>query len=777
MTAEADPQRLVLVLPTTAEFDSRTYRIASAAVRRGHQVTVLARSGPDLPTDEEHPAGYRIIRVSARAIDGLPRPLQRLFGTPVPTTSAQGTASAPAPAPAPAPTPTRAVADGGSSAPASRFIRRMLRVIASGPRAVARAALRRLAIPLVIRAQRNASRAVAPSADLYHGMAYMGIPVALDLAGRSGGRVVYDARDIYVDAANLARLPRWMRWLVGRAERGWARRADRVVTVNRPYAEVMAHRWRIDEPLIVMNCSYRFDPPASPDRLIHAALGLDPGTRVVLYQGGFSRDRGIEQLIEAIPDVPNAMLVLLGYGVLEPELRRIAADPLHAGKVAVLPAVPPDELIGWVASADVVAMPIQPSTLNHRLTTPNKLFEALTAGVPMIASDLPGMAPIVRESGAGRLVDPTDPRAIAEALRSILDAPRGASGSARSGGRRGPGDLQLGDAGRPPVRGVRQADRQAVVSQPVGSPAPVPGSSPAPGTGPSASPAPRTGPSRAAPAPDDRPRAVLLVANVANPYSRALRVARSLDAAGFAVEIAAVTGDAPVSEMDGRIRIRRYEPSGRWAGAADPSGETRGLVGRVIGRAHRTLAAVIRPLKRYPPPTLDTLRKVLLWPFPVRGWWATLRRDLPPADLYHAFGILTVGVALDLAADARRAGRQGSRRLRRHRRHPRLEQLRDRAGPDPALVQASRTWLGAPVRCRGHGQRPHRRPPRDVVAGPRTPDGPAQRPAALDAPDGSTGPHPRSDRHPARTEGRHVPGPPRPGARDPRGRRGGASRR
>jgi glycosyltransferase involved in cell wall biosynthesis len=255
-------------------------------------------------------------------------------------------------------------------------------------------------------------------------MAYMGIPIALGLGRRQRVPVVYDARDIYLDAGNLARLSGPMRWLVGRAERGWARRADRVITVNRPYAEVMAGRWRIDEPLIVMNCSYRYEPPSPREQRFHDALGLDPATRVVVYQGGFSRDRGIEQLIAAIPDVPDATLVLLGYGSLQGELERIAADPATGGRVRIMPAVPPTELLAWIASADVVAMPIQPTTLNHRLTTPNKLFEALAAGVPVVASDLPGMAPIVRETGCGLLVDSTDPKAIAAALRDVLATPR-----------------------------------------------------------------------------------------------------------------------------------------------------------------------------------------------------------------------------------------------------------------------------------------------------------------------------------------------------------------
>jgi glycosyltransferase involved in cell wall biosynthesis len=232
---------------------------------------------------------------------------------------------------------------------------------------------------------------------------------------------VYDARDIYVDARNIARLPGPARSLFARIERGWARRADRVITVNGPYADVMADRFGVERPLVVLNCSLRAQAPVARGRRFHEALGLPDDRRVVLYHGGLSPDRGIEQLLDAIPAIPDATLVLMGYGDLEATIRARAASPGLAGRVAVLPAVPPAELIEWVASADVAAMPIQPTTLNHRLTTPNKLFEAIAAGVPVVASDLPGMAPIVRETGCGSVVDPTDPAAIAAAIREILD--------------------------------------------------------------------------------------------------------------------------------------------------------------------------------------------------------------------------------------------------------------------------------------------------------------------------------------------------------------------
>jgi glycosyltransferase involved in cell wall biosynthesis len=172
-----------------------------------------------------------------------------------------------------------------------------------------------------------------------------------------------------------------------------------------------------------MNCSYRYTPPPGASRLLHERLGLSPEVPLVLYHGGLFPDRGIEQLIVAIDAIPSAHLVLMGYGVLATTLPALIGSSPAASRIHVLPAVAPDVLHDWVASADVAAMPIQPSTLNHRLTTPNKLFEAMAAGVPVLASDLPGMASIVRETRCGELCDPTDPDSITTAIRTILEAP------------------------------------------------------------------------------------------------------------------------------------------------------------------------------------------------------------------------------------------------------------------------------------------------------------------------------------------------------------------
>lgn len=355
----ARPQRLAIVVPTTAEHDSRSARIAGSLAARGHQVTIHARAGRDAPPGETQVDGYRIVRVATGPTRALPLP--------------------------------------------ARIIDRALATSRQG-----RAAARR-----------------DPGADLYHGMAYMGIPVALRLASRTGAPAVYDVRDLYADARSLARLPAPARHLMVARERRWVRRADAVITVNDALADVLAGRFGIPRPAVVVNCPPRWEPAGDRPRRFHAALGLPASARIILYHGGLEPERGIEQLLAAVPSLPaGAHVVLLGYGRLRPAIEaRIGADDAVRDRVHLLDAVPPADLADWVASADVAVVAIQPTTLNHRLSTPNKLFEALGAGVPVVASDFPGMRAIVVGDPGGALgavCDPTDPAALAAAVRDIL---------------------------------------------------------------------------------------------------------------------------------------------------------------------------------------------------------------------------------------------------------------------------------------------------------------------------------------------------------------------
>ncbi|HET9682290.1 MAG TPA: glycosyltransferase, partial [Candidatus Limnocylindrales bacterium] len=172
----------------------------------------------------------------------------------------------------------------------------------------------------------------------------------------------------------------------------------------------------------------RWTPPAVPEDRIRRALDLVSPTPIVLCHGGFSPARGLVETADAmlLPGLEPAHLVFLGYRAVF--IEDVLARPELAGRVHFLPAVPPEDVPAWVAGADVDVMAILPIDLNSRLSTPNKLFESLAAGVPVVSTDLPERRRIVLEDPLGplgALCDPARPASIAAAIRSILEAPRG----------------------------------------------------------------------------------------------------------------------------------------------------------------------------------------------------------------------------------------------------------------------------------------------------------------------------------------------------------------
>jgi glycosyltransferase involved in cell wall biosynthesis len=394
--------RATLLFGNPADHNSRALRMAGSLAASGWEVTFVARAAPGLPATETH-QDHVVVRIEIpRGPRWLPAPhLPGAIRPAGPPPGSIGSADRPQRRP-------------GLSG-------RLRRMLVAGPGR----ALQVVRYLLATRSWASAvERAVGP-ADVWQADGLVALPVALRLAARHGGRVVYDSLEIYTESGSFARLPGPWRWLLAWRERRWARAADAVLTVNEACAVEL--RRRLGVPVdVVMNCAERPGPgvaAAGRPRRFHESLGLAQGTPVVLYHGYVFAHRGIEGLFDAIALVPRAVLVVMGFGPPFDEYRARAGALPHADRVHVIPGVPPRDLLPWVASADVVAVTIEGSTLNHRLAAPNKLFEALSAGVPVVASDFPAMAPIIRDSGAGLLCDPSNPADIARAIRSIIDAP------------------------------------------------------------------------------------------------------------------------------------------------------------------------------------------------------------------------------------------------------------------------------------------------------------------------------------------------------------------
>jgi glycosyltransferase involved in cell wall biosynthesis len=238
--------------------------------------------------------------------------------------------------------------------------------------------------------------------------------------------VIYDVIDITLESNQVLHVPATVRRFLGWRERRWARAADARSAINAPFAERAVARWGLDvTPTVVPNYPEAWSPPTGrwPD-LIREALGLPASTRICLFWGRLGPNLGLDEAANAVLEVEDAALVVMGFGRGVEASRARDRDARHGGRHFTLPARHPDELPAWIASADVALVTLPPVSYNQRHTTPNKFLEAIAAGTPIVLGpDLPTMAALLEREDLGRVSRSMQPSDIAAAIRSIVELP------------------------------------------------------------------------------------------------------------------------------------------------------------------------------------------------------------------------------------------------------------------------------------------------------------------------------------------------------------------
>lgn len=202
------------------------------------------------------------------------------------------------------------------------------------------------------------------------------------------------------------------------------RRADAVITVSPGLVKWLEDNYKLDNVHLLRNTPSRVPSTDAPS--LREMANLTDDDQIVLYTGRITTGRGIEETLHAISEMPkNVYLVMLGYGQPEymAELDSLADFLGVTDRFRHVGAVPHEQVSATASQADVSVVAVQPTCLSYLHCLPNKLFEAVQAGLPVVASKLPDVHDLLHEHQIGSTFALGDIEDMRKALGHALKDP------------------------------------------------------------------------------------------------------------------------------------------------------------------------------------------------------------------------------------------------------------------------------------------------------------------------------------------------------------------
>ena len=250
----------------------------------------------------------------------------------------------------------------------------------------------------------------------------LGIPYIYDSHELFLGEIQGDRREkIRAGCAGRIRRKYW-----SIMEKRYILRAHSVISSNGSIGRVL--KWLYPEapdPVPILNCPTLAN--ISPQGVNLRDIYGQNGRILLIYHGILGIGRGLATMLRSLHELdPSFVLILLG-GDIGSGVEKAKAQAARLGladRVLFHPAVPTDQVIPTIATADIGILPIEPVNFNKRLAKPNKLFECLLAGLPTVGTSLPEIKSVLEQIHKPSLFRPYDHQGLARAIRSMPLGPK-----------------------------------------------------------------------------------------------------------------------------------------------------------------------------------------------------------------------------------------------------------------------------------------------------------------------------------------------------------------
>ncbi len=232
-----------------------------------------------------------------------------------------------------------------------------------------------------------------------------------------GIRLVYDSHEYFTGVAELDGRY-FVKWVWKTIERFIVPKINTLITVNDSIAKLYQDEYG-GSPHVVRNLGRKYT--GHPAGRITGASGKE---LLLVFQGrGINMNRGGEELIDAVVITGGVHLMVIGGGDNYMALRQRAENSGEKQKFTFLPVMEWNEMMAYTSSADLGLSLDKPDHINSKFSLPNKIFDYIAAGIPVLASDLPEIRRLNDEYGFGLLIKDVEPRSISEKICLLRDDP------------------------------------------------------------------------------------------------------------------------------------------------------------------------------------------------------------------------------------------------------------------------------------------------------------------------------------------------------------------
>jgi len=256
--------------------------------------------------------------------------------------------------------------------------------------------------------------------DIYFAEDLYTLPFVATIAKIRKAKLYYNSRELYAFLGGLRNRP-FLQKMVKSIEQFYIKKVDLVLTTGEMDSEFLKKFYKITNTIEIRNIPLLQMPAQTVN--YREMFDIPRNSLIMIYQGVLLVGRGIPIILQAMKELPELYLIIIGDGEQKNNFAQMTTELGISYRVFFIGTINQKELINFTAGGDIGLSLIENISISYYHALPNKLFEYIMAGIPVLASALPQMKKIIDDYNIGETIQLEKSEELINSLSKWIDQP------------------------------------------------------------------------------------------------------------------------------------------------------------------------------------------------------------------------------------------------------------------------------------------------------------------------------------------------------------------